>query len=354
MNGVHDPVAIPAAGSAAWHTFRQTGIGASEIAQLLGVSPHGGPMAVYLRKVTPYDELAAAEPTTEQARGLKMEPYLADAAAEAKGWTLLEVPTQRHPKLTWLLSSPDRVIMVDGKPAALLEIKTAKRLKGEQWLDPAEDPTGVPMHYLLQVQQQLLVGVEIDGVHYYPERAYLVACIAHLDDIRVYEFERHPGLWARIGEESERFWREHVLKRVPPPMDGTPAGDALLRALFPKDVRPELARIEAGDIAHQDMMQLRALREQREAAEQAEETVAQRLKLRIGDGAGLYSDAWRCTWKATKATEKTDWQAVAADLQRKLAHEVGETEAAAEVRLFTAAHTTTKPGARRFLPTWTD
>jgi putative phage-type endonuclease len=341
------PILVP--GSIDWHAYRAQGIGASEIAALFSLSPYGGPMDVYLAKTTPPDELAARSATREQRRGSKLEAYIADEAAERFGWRLVTVGPQAHPVHSFLRASPDRLLLDEaGNIAALIEIKTARTREG--WADPKEDPTGVPMHYALQVAQQMLVGVDWKGEHVFPRSAFVVASVGSLDDISLYGLSADPAVEARIIEVGGAFWRDHVVARVPPPFDGSEGGNALLKLMYPADARPELLRASVEDA--KDASELRAARENLATAEKAEAELVQRIKARIGDAAGLQGDGFRFTWKSAKPTEKTDWQATAAELQRRLAAEVGEPEASAVVRKILAANTKTTPGARRFLATF--
>lgn len=339
-------------GSVAWHARRASAIGASEVAALFGLSPFGGPVDVFLAKITPPEHLAARPDTPAQRRGHRLEAYLADEAAARFGWTLATAPGQRHPVHGFLAASPDRLLLDEaGNVAALVEVKTARSRDG--WADPQEDPTGCPAHYALQLQHQLLVGVAWKGEHVHPARGYIVASVGSLDDFRVYAFDAHAGVQARIVEVAGAFWRDHVLTRQPPPLDGSAGGDALLRLLYPADTRPELVRVADADPIVADMLALRQARADLEAAEKHEAELAQRVKARIGDSPGITGPGFRATWKSAKPSERTDWQAAAAELQHELASLTSEPAARCVAEAAARRATKTAPGSRRFLPAWT-
>lgn len=332
----------------------RNGIGASECAMLFGLSPFGGPLDLYLRIVHPRQDAA----TKAQRRGTRLEAYLAAEYADRHGlWCVEEgapapdpdtnenngdfiwsPPTQRHPEHALLIASPDRVATRGGAVERLVEIKTARFSAG--WLDPDESPDGVPAHYLLQVAHQLMVGVEWGGRHCWPSEATLVASVSHLDDYREYTIRRDERVEAVIIAKVEQFWSEHIEPRVPPPFDGGEAGDELLSLLYPADTRPTLRRIEPTDDAHRLMLSLREARLELEAAEKRAALAAQNIKDIIGENAGIEGDGWRCTWKCNRPSHATDWKAVA--------------QALAPSDALIAQHTTTKPGARVFRPTFTE
>jgi len=319
------------------------GVGASEVAALFGLHPYLTPLGLYTRILG----IGTGHETIAQRRGTRIEGYLAGEYAEREGlfptasphaardggpW-LLDGETQRHPEHRLLIASPDRVVVRDGQPVRLVEIKTARSRAG--WADPDETPDGVPDHYALQVQHQLLVGVDVGGRHFWPQEAHLVASVGHLDDFRVYTIQASPAVHRAILERVERFWAEHVEPRVPPAWDGSDAGSALLRAMYPEDRLPlEPAPPEAEPI----MAELRRARADVEAAQAREATAKQIVEAIIGDRQGLAGRGWRVTWKRAKDSRSVDWEAVA--------------KAACATPALIEQHTSVRPGTRRFLPRW--
>ena len=314
------------------------GIGASQVAALFGCHPYLTPLGLYC-------QVLGLEPPSDSPvmrRGTKLEGYIAEEYAARNGlWTggvtgLVDLGTQRHPEHKLLIASPDRVVVLDGgEVVRLIEIKTARSRAG--WSDPEEVEDGVPLHYSLQVQQQLLVGVEAGGRHQWPQEAHLVACVGSLDDLSIYTIRASAKVHAAIVERVERFWTDHVEPRVPPPWDGSEAGAALLKAMYTADRLPPVAAPpELEPIA----AELRAAKADLAAAEARVDTAQQILKASVADAAGMQGSAWRCSWKRNRPSHPVDWEAVA--------REAGASETLIQ------KHTAERPGARVFRFTWSD
>jgi len=146
----------------------------------------------------------------------------------------------------------------------------------------------------------------------------------------------------RMLEANEDWWDNYVLPDVPPPVDGSEGAARMLKALHPADDGEMIDGTEHAALIEE----LRSARAVREAAEAAEAATVNRIKELIADHAGMYGPWGKISWKKTKDTTSTDWKGVVDALCRHLL--VG-----ADVRRnLEAAHTTTRPGIRRFLPTF--
>ena len=139
-------------------TFR---LGATAAGKILGVSPWGGPWAVYADAMVPGPPLQGAHLRA----GHRAEPFLLgwyreerDAEIVAAGSA--EPFTVAHPRHPWLCVSPDAVVSRDGS-AGLVEIKTSRYRDGwgrdrttlhalDEWA-----LSQIPPHYLCQVYAQL-------------------------------------------------------------------------------------------------------------------------------------------------------------------------------------------------------
>lgn len=231
----------------------------------------------------------------------------------------------RNPEHPWMLATPDRLVHPADftPPIRGLEIKTAGVRQSDHW---GTGPDDVPEKYLAQCAWSMAVT----GL---PE--WDLAVLIGGNDDRFYRLHRDLELEAGLIEVGRRFWFENVLAEVAPPVDGSVPYSKFLAARFPRDERPLLPPTdEAREV-------LRLLREARSRLAVVEEEAAKHeneIKALIGDAAGIEGIA---TWKATRPSHKTDWEAVA----QVLAAGSPELLAAAIAR-----HTTQKPGYRRFLP----
>lgn len=297
--------------------LRQQGIGASEVFDVVN-----GGIVTYARKVGEADPFEGSSLTEF---GHRVERVIGEAWAERHPGVRIYTPgTLRHPQHDWALASPDRVVapVGQGRPAretwrSLLEIKTVF-FSGSEYGEGADE---VPEKHLLQVQWQL----EVVGI----EEATLVALVN--GDYREYPIRRDREMGDMLLEVVGRFWREHVLARVPPPVDGSKAYTDYLKRRHPRDSGPVLpATPELRDL----VAKVKAAKRDLEEAEDAEQLLVNRLRAQLGDSAGVEG---LCTWRSNKDSTKTDWEQVARELQAP--------------ESLIATHTVVRPGARqlRFL-----
>lgn len=203
-----------------WLAARQTGIGASEIASVLGMTTWSSPLKLYAEKVgaVPRDELDAVEAVRW---GKRLEPVIAQVFAETTGrriWpSQVLLRSKAHP---WALATLDYWVSEgDNNNTWPLEIKNVTAYKAEDW------ENGVPEYYRAQVHQQMLVT----GA----QRATSAALLGG-NRLIWCDVERDEQLIRKITYHGELFW-ERVKRRTPPEVDGSEATRSVLHALFPED-----------------------------------------------------------------------------------------------------------------------
>jgi len=262
----------PGADLALWRGERANRIGASEIACVLGISPYRSPLSLYYQKLDGWSD----EDSAVMRRGRLME------AVVAVEWSLLHpefvvrpAGLYQHPEHHWMVATPDRLLytntgihddVVDAEvvccdlhvvgdapwladwapccetfticrrccedcptcphltpepqPAELWEGKTAASHEG--WGE--ENTDEVPLHYLIQVRQQLLVT----GL----PRARIAVMMLPSWELREYLVERDPADDALIVAEGENFMRR-LAELDPPPLDWSPSTTDALKRLHP-------------------------------------------------------------------------------------------------------------------------
>ncbi|MGW7247749.1 YqaJ viral recombinase family nuclease [Streptomyces decoyicus] len=155
-------------GSEEWHAARRNGIGGSEIAAVLGISPYESRFSLWHRKQGLIAPVAESE---EMYWGKVHEPGICRRFAELHPEHPLNVaPTYAAAARRWQIANPDRIWGPD-----LLEAKTARAADG--WGEQGTDE--IPVHYRAQCLQYLdvlqrrrcWVAVLIAGSEY---REYLV------------------------------------------------------------------------------------------------------------------------------------------------------------------------------------
>jgi len=317
---------------------RRSGIGASEIATLAGISPWGAPIEVWRSKV----EGLQKDATYRMDLGSEVEAPFARVWARRRGLYLAQVDTLQHPAKRYALATPDRAVYLsatkrgDGRKLRprvddadmLLQVKSSSWRMRRQWgdgvkvyVDPGDDAPQftdeIPDEYWVQVQWEMAVA----GVHE-------CAVIVDFDKTELFEFRVRfsAEIFGRLYDLAERFMRDHVEPKVPPPPDWSEQYATFVSARFPSerdrkaplrpvmhDQQPELwAAIE----------RLALMREVKARAALDVETARRVVELAIGDGAGLQwperpgVPAGKVTWLKNKDSTVTDAAAQSAERGR--------------------------------------
>lgn len=303
-----------------WLAERRQGIGGSDAAAVLGLSPWRTPVSVWLDKTG----RSAPQPETEAMRiGTELEDYVARSYMRETGRKVTRYNHMIHDGC--LLGNFDRLVVPEGQKVAshhlevrtdtLLECKTSSR----DWDD------GVPVYYQTQVQ------------HYMG----LVPCLRFADvavlnlghkHFEIYRVERDQAVIDHIRAYLTEWWHRHVeLGEVPKP---TCEGDC--KALWARSCPGK--SVEATASIRQKLFEYNAAKRAADEAVAAADALKDALLADMGDAEVLTDAATGkplATWKSSKDSVKTDWEGVARSLN------------ATEEQI--AAFTSTMPGSRRFL-----
>jgi len=197
------------------HEIRSKGVGGSDIAPIMGLSPWKTSHELWLEKT------GAVEPEKLDTQfvhfGNVLEQIVADEFATRNDFKVRKQnKTFTHKEYPQLLANIDR--SVDGEKA-ILECKTSSAWKMGDWGE--EMTEDVPDYYRVQVEHYMNVkGYEI---------AYLAVLIGG-NTFRTYFFERDPELSEMIQDAAIDFW-DMVINNTPPPInyDHSTTHDMLLR-----------------------------------------------------------------------------------------------------------------------------
>lgn len=297
----------------AWLADRKTGLGGSDIAAVLGLSPYKSAVDIFLEKTnqTPDSEMNDA-----MYWGTVLEDVVARHYAHTSGNRVQRInQMMRHPRHPWMLANIDRAIVTPGSRArfdsgkllgaeGILEAKTSSAYKAGEWGTP-DDEDAIPTHYTAQCMHYLAVtGLEWCDI------AVLIGGQKYLSK----RIERDDETILGMIERAEEFWFKHVVARVPPePKTGE---DAL--KLFPRDSGRE---IEANPKALELLARARELKEQIAALElELDGDKKKGVGGVLGDIKAWMTDASYITiggavlasWKAGKAPQRFDKDAFAA------------------------------------------
>ncbi|MFM0174614.1 YqaJ viral recombinase family protein [Paraburkholderia sediminicola] len=300
-----------------WLEVRKSGIGGSDAAAAVGLSPYQSQLELWLTKTGRDANLPKPDPddTTEPVYfGTLLEPIVAASYTKQTGNRVRRVnAVLQHPTIPWMLANVDREV-VGNRDVQLLECKTAGEFGARLWRD------GVPEYVALQVQHQLSVT---------GKQAADVAVLLCGQKLEVHRIQRDDALIARLIELEAAFWH-YVETDTPPPVDGSDSADRALRCLYPgtggtvdfSDDR-RLSSVFA------DLVAVRADIEQRETQEALlKQTIQQAMR-----------EADRALFETGSVSFKRSKDGTGIDLERLLADHPE----------FASQYALTKPGSRRFL-----
>ena len=311
---------------------RLTGLGGSDLGAILGLNPYRTPHDVWLEKTRRH---------TPEVDGIHLrhgqwnEQFIADEYTRATGLRTQRYNAMlRHPEAP-LIGHVDRLVVPAGAKTASykteirtdlgLECKTASAFaagRDSEWGPAGTDQ--VPQSYLLQIAgYQALTGCE---------RWDLAALIGN-SDLRIYHFTRDLELESYLLEEASRWWRDYVIADTPPP----PSSELDARQRWPGH-SPGRA-LEADESLYTDLTLLARLKAEIRDYEKQEQALKDRILPALEDAEIItWAGKEITSYRANKASNKTDWRALADELLRGFAPE--------DRARYLADYTTTQPGAR--------
>ena len=197
-----------------WLKGRQSGIGGSEIAAIVGLSQYRTPTQVWESKVNPVQDEETSQPAYW---GTVLEDVVAKEYALRTGNKVQRLTKQmRHPDFNFAIANIDRAIInpdisgnvrwKDGKLTTdrILECKTANGFMAKQWGEAGTD--SVPDAYLIQCQWYMgVTGASVCDL----------AVLIGGQDFRIYTILRDDDLINDLLIQGAAFW-ELVQSRIEP------------------------------------------------------------------------------------------------------------------------------------------
>lgn len=259
-----------------WLKMREIGIGASESAVIMGLSPYESVYTMFMRRT---GELPPIEDNRFMEWGRRLEEAVAvkfqdetKRTVRRNGWMIQSV------KYPWLTATPDYDVLelIHGisipsipasvpsteVPTGLLECKTADKAASEYWQDDA------PAHYRCQVQHQMIVAGRTTG---------FLACLIGGNDYKWIDETPNARFQTALVRKTDRFMKM-VRGELPPPIpDAHPSTSETLQKMIADGRVIELP--EAIVAFHEGYQQ--ALRDEKDARER-KDRYADILKAEIG------------------------------------------------------------------------
>lgn len=216
-------------GTGGWHNARAKGVGGSEVAAILGLSPWESRFSLWHRKAG----LIGASVVENQGMhwGTLLEPVIVDEFARLHpDYWIREPGTYHHIDRPWQIANPDRVLWSQTDPTkAILEVKTAH--DDAHWgKDGSTEPDAIPVYYRTQVMWYLdTFGLDL---------AHIVVLIAG-SDYREYTVEYDPEDAAYMRAEAGAFL-DSIEREERPSIDSHTATYEAMRGLH-----PDIDRVDA-------------------------------------------------------------------------------------------------------------
>jgi len=300
---------------------RNQGIGGSEVAAILGISPWEGPLRVYARKVGLIEDTEPSLPMKvgKNLEGLVLEEY----GRHINQAVVRNIETFAHPKAPWRLATPDGFVITPQRTVLWgVEAKAVGSSVG--WGYGEEE---IPAHYLVQVAWYS----RIISDYYNMEIPWWdVAVLISNKEMRYYRIQRNYELEEQLIEAVDNFWNNHVIPKIPP--TPTSPKDRVITQKIPQtisDVR--VATPEEEELVGR----LKEVFISKQKIEAEYDTLVAILQSKIGGAGGIATRYGTITWRQSKPQKVTDWKAIA--LEYNPPPELIE------------KFTDERPGSRRFL-----
>ena len=266
-------------GTPEWLEARRKGIGGSDAAAIVGLSPWRTPLEVYLDKIGESQDIE----TIDMRRGRLLEPVVRQMYADETGRTVVTPNTIiTNPNLPFALANLDGI----ASGGRVLECKTARFRSG--WGEPGSPD--IPVPYLCQVQHCMMVA-DLPCAD--------VPVLFGDFDFAIYHVPADAEFQALLAECEEGFWAS-VIQRIPP----DPVDAADIQRRWPRNL---VDAVVASETDLEAARLLAAIKGQLKLLEGYKGKAEAMLKGSIKDADGLSIDGdTLCTWKSAKPSMRFD------------------------------------------------
>lgn len=208
-----------------FHEDRRLGVGGSDIAAVVGLSPFRSPFDVWLEKVLD-KPVSGDSPDDRLLMGTLMEPVILKILEIKTGVVarpaLDECGSQHqfiHPEYGFARAHIDgaaaeRESEIWGgkrlKTDTIVECKNVSHFSRDEWGDEYSEE--IPDQYFIQAQWNMFVT----GADF----CYMPILIGG-NEPRIYYIKKDVAICEELLEDARRFWFDHVIPRVPPPPTNT-------------------------------------------------------------------------------------------------------------------------------------
>lgn len=226
---------------AEWLEGRRKGIGGSDVAAVLGLSPYKTPLDVWNDKLGLSEEHEQSEAAYW---GTTLEDTVAKEFQKRTGYKIQRVDHQfRDPENSWMICNIDRAIINPKIAGRVRPLKNEKEVKTYAALTGVERPINTDIAFEaktastfmsnlwgpsqeLEIQQHNIKTEHVIPLYYETQiqwycgilklKGMYLAVLIGGSDFRMYWVDARPDVFQVIKEKCSRFWNENVLKKIPP------------------------------------------------------------------------------------------------------------------------------------------
>jgi putative phage-type endonuclease len=278
-----------------WLTARRSGIGGSDAAAVLGVSPWKSRFSLWAEKTG----LAVESPEETEAMewGKRLEGVIGEKYAEVTGRAVARADqgiVRIHPLMPFMLGTVDFDVIDPKRGPGILEVKTLGPFRADEW---SNEP---PIHYAVQLQHYLAVtGAQWGSFAALIGGQRFVWC----------DVDRNPGFIEALEAECAEFW-ESVVKGNAPTVDGSDSTTEALKRLYPKDTGRV---VELPTEAEEWWTEAQRCKDEIKRLETAKKESENRLKAAIGDASEAFVRggphwSYRVQSRASYVAEATEFR----------------------------------------------
>ncbi|MBO4913798.1 MAG: YqaJ viral recombinase family protein [Oscillospiraceae bacterium] len=204
-----------------WLNYRRQGIGGSDAAAVLGISPWRTARDLYYDKlgvVSVFDEVSS---WVQLEVGHLLEPLVARIFEKKTGFKVYQRKSMfQHPAYPWMLADLDYLVELPDGGTAILEIKTCNYNAKDNWWYNGKEI--VPIYYESQARHYMCV-MNID-------RVYFCCLYGNTEDETIIRtLDRDMDYENELITLESAFWNDYVLAKNPPPY--TEGGDLIMESL---------------------------------------------------------------------------------------------------------------------------
>lgn len=263
-----------------WLQLRRGYVCGTDAGAIIGLNPYASAFSVWAEKTGKVPEF---EGNVSTRVGSYLEDLVAKLFMDETGKKVQRVNYMIvNPAYPWAAANIDREVIGED---AILEIKTTTSMGAIRQFRSGEYPEqwyGQMTHYLA-----------VTGA----KKAYLAA-LENNRELRIFELERDEDEIRALMEAESAFWRDYVLPRKTPPVDGHSATTEAIKEMFQTDAG------SAADLNGMDRVfdRRKAVNEQIKALKTELDGIDNQIKMSMGPMSTATCGRWTATWKVQKTS----------------------------------------------------